>query len=79
MITVYTTPTCGFCHMLKDYLSSKNIDFTEKDITTDSDALEWVDETIGQRVTPITNIDGEVVVGFEREQIDNILRAKKLL
>lgn len=79
MITVYTSPTCGYCHMLKEYLTGKKVAFTEKDIASDREAMDWVANTVGQLATPVTDIDGTVVLGFDRERLDLALRDKKLI
>jgi len=79
MITVYSSPTCGYCHMLREYLKGKGVEFTEKDISVDREAMDWVANTIGQLATPVTDIDGTVVLGFDRERIDLALRDKKLI
>jgi len=64
--------------MLMQYLSGRNIDFTERNIAEDKDALDWVANTVGQLATPVTDIDGTIVLGFDRERIDAALQAKKL-
>ncbi len=74
MVTIYTTPTCGYCHMAKQYLKSKGVDFTERDITQDSEAMNWVADTVGQLATPVLDIDGTVVLGFDRAKIDHALK-----
>ena len=79
MITVYSTPTCAFCHALKEYLNHKDIKFTDKDITEDMDAQKWVLEHTGQLAVPVSDIDNNVVIGFDRPRIEAILREKKLL
>ncbi len=78
-VTIYSTPTCGFCHMAKEYFKSKNIDFTDKDITVDEAAYKEVMESTGQLGVPVINIDGSTVIGFDRNQIDLILREKELI
>lgn len=65
--------------MLKQYLNGKGVDFTERDIASDKDAMEWVANSIGQLATPVTDIDGMVILGFDRERIDLALRDKKLI
>lgn len=65
--------------MLKEYLSGKGVAFTEKDITTDREAMEWVGNTVGQLATPVTDVDGTVILGFDRERLDLALRDKKLI
>lgn len=78
-IIVYTTPTCGFCHMVKQYLGSKNIDFETKDITSDAAAYDEVLEKSDQLGVPVLDIDGTIIVGFDRNRIDLTLRDKKLM
>lgn len=72
-IVVYTSPTCGFCHMVKEYLEDKNVTFAEKDVSTDQEALMFVLEKVGQAVTPITIIGDSIIVGFDRPQLDEAL------
>lgn len=79
MVTVYSTPTCAFCYALKEYLRDKKIDFTEKDLTKDEDAQKWVLDHTGQLAVPVSDIDGDVVIGFDRPKIEALLRQKKLL
>ena len=78
-ITVYTTPTCGFCHMTKQYLGSKNIEFDTKDITTDENAYQEILDKSDQLGVPVIDIDGTIIVGFDRNKIDVTLREKKLV
>jgi glutaredoxin-like YruB-family protein len=75
-ISVYTTPTCGYCHMLKDYLSDKGIEFNEIDISASFDATNWVLNHTGKIGVPVIDIDGEIIVGFDREKIDLALNIK---
>lgn len=79
MVTVYSTPTCVFCHALKEYLHDKNVKFTEKDISDDIDSQKWVFDHTGQLAVPVSDIEGNVVVGFDRPRIEALLREKKLL
>ena len=78
-ITIYTTPTCGFCKMAKQYLESKNVDYDTKDITTDEESYKEVLDKSGQLGVPVIDIDGTVIVGFDRPKIDAVLREKKLI
>jgi glutaredoxin 3 len=78
-ITIYTTPTCGFCQMAKQYLGSKEIEFETKDITTDSDAYDEILEKSNQLGVPVLDVDGTIIVGFDRNKLDAVLRDKKLM
>lgn len=65
--------------MTMEYLNGKNVEFTERNIAEDKDALDFVANTVGQLATPVTDIDGTIVLGFDRERIDIALRDKKLV
>ena len=68
MIEIYTTPTCGYCHALMDWLESKGIEYTEKDSTKEED----ID------IVPVTVIGKERIVGFDRPAIKKALKAEGL-
>lgn len=73
-IIVYSTKMCPYCVMAKKYLESKNIDFTDVDVSSDySKALEMVKKS-GQQGVPVIEIDGQIIVGFDRQKIDQILK-----
>lgn len=78
-VIVYTTPTCGFCHMLKNYLGMQKVEFEEKDITTNADAYQEVLDMTGQLGVPVMQVDDTFVIGFDRTKVDLILRDKKLI
>lgn len=59
--------------MVKDYLKSNNIAFTEKDVTRDEKAAMEMINKSGQRGVPVIDINGNIVVGFDQESIDQIL------
>ena len=79
MTTVYTSPGCGYCHMVMEYLKGKNIAFTERNIANDKEALDFVANTVGQLATPVTDVDGTIILGYDREAIDAALKAKNLV
>ena len=72
-VVVYSSPTCGFCHMAMDYFDQKGVKYTEKDISVDNDALNFVLEKVGQAVTPIITIGDKIIIGFDRPKIDEAL------
>jgi len=76
MITIYSTPTCVYCKTLKEYFSEKNIKFEEVDVSKDEKQLEKMVAISGQMGVPVVEIDGNVVIGFDREKIDEILKLK---
>lgn len=76
-IVVYTTPTCGFCHMLKSYLKDKGVDYTEKDLTKDMDAYNTVLKKTGQLAVPVMEVGEKYVVGFDRKKVDELVEIAK--
>ena len=76
-VVVYSSPTCGFCHMAMEYFDKKGVKYTEKDISVDQQALKFVLEKVGQAVTPIITIGEAIIVGFDRPKIDEALAALK--
>lgn len=74
MITIYSTPTCVYCKSLKEYFTEKNIKFQEIDVAADEKELEKMVAISGQMGVPVVDMDGEVVVGFDRQKIDQILK-----
>lgn len=61
-----------FCNRTKEFLSRNGIQFTERDVSTDESALEEL-QTRGLMTTPVTLIDGEAVVGFDKDKLSAML------
>lgn len=79
MVTVYSSPTCVYCHMATEYLKGKKVEFKEIDVSRDPEAAGWIHDHFGQLATPAIDIDGIAILGFDREKIDVALRDKKLI
>lgn len=72
-IIIYSTPSCPYCVALKEYLKEKNFDFVDFDVSKDPQKLEEMIEKSGQMGVPVIDIDGEIIIGFDKEKIDQIL------
>lgn len=76
-ITVYSTSWCGFCSSLKQYLDQNNVAYKDKNIETDESAYtELMDKLGGSNNfagVPVTDINGEIVLGFDRPKISQLL------
>lgn len=72
-VKVYSTPTCPWCTVAKDYLTSKNVTFQDIDVSTDRNAAAEMVKISGQRGVPVIDIDGNIVVGFDRGRIDELI------
>lgn len=72
-ITIYTTPTCPYCHMAKEYFNGKKIPFEDIDVSQDQDKAQEMVKVSGQMGVPVIKIDGKVIIGFDQEQIEKTL------
>jgi glutaredoxin 3 len=73
-VIIYSTPTCHFCHKLKDYLKEKNVAFEDFDVSKDREkAMEMIKKTNGGRGVPVIDIDGTVLIGFNKEKVNELL------
>jgi len=77
MVKVYTTPICPYCNTLKQYLKQHNIEFEEIDVSQDQKLQDEIIEKTGQIGVPIVDINGELIVGFDKEKISNLLGIKE--
>ncbi len=76
-VIVYSTPTCTYCNQLKSYLRKNRIFFNDIDVAADPNAAQELQQRTGQTGVPQTDIDGEIIVGFDRPRINELLGIKK--
>lgn len=72
-VTIYTTPSCSWCNALKSYLRSVRYPYNEVDVSRDATAAEELVRRTGQQGVPQTDIEGTIVVGFDRKRINELL------
>ncbi|MFH1663595.1 MAG: Uxx-star family glutaredoxin-like (seleno)protein [archaeon] len=72
-VIVYSTQTCPYCHMAKDYFREKGIDFQDIDVSKDHEKGHEMVEKSGQQGVPVIDINGKIIVGFNRQAIDEAL------
>lgn len=77
MVKIYITPSCPYCYTLKEFLKEKDIEFVEIDISKDKAAKKEMIKKSGKMEVPIIEIDGEIVVGFDKEKISKLLNIKE--
>ncbi len=76
MIKVFSTPFCIYCVSLKQFLKKHNIEFEEVDVSEDKVAQEEMIKKSGQMGVPVVEIDGEIIVGFNKNKISELLKIK---
>lgn len=74
MIKVYSTNSCPWCVKAKQYLKSKNVNFSEVNVSVDMEGRREMVNISGQMGVPVLNINGSVIVGFDKVAIDSALR-----
>ncbi|BCX15950.1 MAG: NrdH-redoxin [Candidatus Parcubacteria bacterium] len=77
MVKIYTTTYCPYCKMAKEYFTKKNVAFEEYNVENDEKALEEMVRKSGQMGVPVIEINGTIIIGFDREAIDEALEANK--
>lgn len=75
-ITIYSADWCAFCHAAMDYLKKQNISFTEKNVEESRENMEEAIKKSGQMGIPVIDIDGTIIIGFDRPKIDATLKTK---
>lgn len=73
-IKIYSTPTCPYCKLAKQYISSKNLNYEDIDVSQDKTAIEAMVKLSGQMGVPTVVINGQIVVGFDKTRIDELLK-----
>jgi len=76
-VRVFSTQMCPYCVTLKEFLKQRNIEFEDIDVTEDEKAREEMIQKSGQMGVPVVEIDGEIVVGFDKERICELLNIKE--
>ena len=74
-IKVYSTSTCPWCIKLKSFLDEKKIDYENIDVSASEDAQKELMEKSGQMGVPVTDIDGEIIVGFDEDKILSLIES----
>jgi len=72
-VKVYSTPTCPYCVRAKQFLKDNNVVFEEVDVAADQQAGEEMVKKSGQMGVPVLDIEGEIIVGFDKDKIRQAL------
>ncbi len=72
-VTIYSTPTCHFCHAAKDFFTQNGVAYTEHNVASDLDKRKEMIEKSGQMGVPVINVGGTYVVGFDEGRLRELL------
>lgn len=72
-VTIYSTPTCHFCHMAKDFFTQNGVKFTDYNVATDLPKRQEMIQKSGQMGVPVIYVGDKLVVGFDEEKLRELL------
>ena len=73
-VKVYSTPTCVWCHKTREFLKENNIPFEEINVAADEKAAQEMFDKSGQKGVPVTDVGGEIIVGFDKPKLKKALK-----
>ena len=76
-VIVYSTTTCPWCVKVKNYFKEHHVEFDDVNVSEDEDAAKEMIEKSGQTGVPVIDIDGEMIIGFNKPEIDRALEKRK--
>jgi glutaredoxin 3 len=79
MVTIYSATWCAFCHAAKEYMNRLGVKYEDKDVDADRANAEESINKSGQMGIPVIDINGQIIIGFDRPRIDAALRENKLI
>lgn len=72
-VTIYSTPTCAYCKMAKEYFTEKGVEFKEINVAEDMEAQQAMIQKSGQMGVPVIEIGDKVIVGFNKNEVEEAL------
>lgn len=77
-VVIYSTPTCHFCHLAKDFMNENNVAFEDVDLASNPDRVQELrDLTGGQTAVPVIKVGDEVIIGFQQAKLEDLLKIGK--
>lgn len=72
-IIIYSTPVCPYCQMAKKFFQENNLEYEDRDVSSNQEFLIEMIQKSGQMGVPVIDIDGQIVIGFDKEEIAKLL------
>ncbi|MDO8618099.1 MAG: glutaredoxin domain-containing protein [Candidatus Uhrbacteria bacterium] len=72
-IKIYSTPTCPYCKLVKDYFKEQGMSFSDIDVANDATAANEMVKSSGQMGVPVIDIDGEIIVGWNKSALEEAI------
>jgi glutaredoxin 3 len=74
-VVVYSTPSCPYCTMVKDFLKKQAVPYEDYDVSRDQRRADEMVRKSGQMGVPVVDVNGRIIVGFRQAEIENALKA----
>ncbi len=75
-VKIYTTPTCVYCKMAKEFFTKNNVPYQELNVASDDQARQDMIKKSHQMGVPVIDVAGEIIVGFNRQELERALELK---
>ena len=75
-VIIYTTPSCVYCKAAKAFFTENSVEFEEKDVAKDTQARDDMVKKAGVLAVPVIDVDGQVVIGFDKGKLSQLLGVK---
>lgn len=72
-ITIYSTPSCHFCHEAKDFFKENGVEFTDYNVAADQEKRQEMMDLTGQMGVPVIKVDDQIVIGFDKSKLKELL------
>lgn len=76
MVKIYTTPTCVYCKMAKEFFKNNNVEYEEKNVALEAEARDEMIQKSGQMGVPVIDIEGKIIIGFDQPRLKEALNIK---
>ena len=76
-VKLYSTPSCAYCNMIKNYFNERHVKYTEYNVENDSKKLEELVHKTRQTSVPVVDFDGSIILGFDRNRLDRLINNAK--
>ena len=74
MITIYTTPSCVYCKVAKEYFRKNNLEYKEINVVADETAQQEMIKKSGQMGVPVIEVNGKIIIGFNQREFEKALK-----
>lgn len=72
-VQIYSTPTCTYCHLAKEFFTQNGVEYTEYDVAADLDKRAEMVQKSGQMGVPVIDVEGTIIIGFDEDKIKEAL------